>query len=62
MYMEKIKELLDINDGAMIPVFVMEKKDVNMLENKTKGWYSHDYWRPNAQGIASIAKKKSIGR
>jgi len=36
LYMEKIKELLDINDGAMIPVFVMEKKDVNMLENKTK--------------------------
>ena len=36
MYMEKIKELLDISDGAMIPVFVMEKKDVNMLENKTK--------------------------
>jgi len=36
MYMENIKQLLDINDGAMIPVFVMEKNDVNILENKTK--------------------------
>ena len=36
LYAEKIKQLLDITEGARIEVFVMEKKDVNTLENKTK--------------------------
>jgi P4 family phage/plasmid primase-like protien len=36
LYAEKIKQLLDITDGARIEVFVMEKNDVNTLENKTK--------------------------
>lgn len=36
LYMEKIKQLLDISEGATIPVYVMEKNDVNTLENKTK--------------------------
>jgi P4 family phage/plasmid primase-like protien len=36
LYMEKIKQLLDISEGATIPVYVMEKSAVNTLENKTK--------------------------
>jgi P4 family phage/plasmid primase-like protien len=36
LYAEKIKQLLDITDGSRIEVFVMEKNDVNILENKTK--------------------------
>jgi len=36
LYAEKIKQLLDITDGSRIEVFVMEKTDVNTLENKTK--------------------------
>lgn len=36
LYAEKIKQLLDITEGARIEVFVMEKNDVNTLENKTK--------------------------
>jgi P4 family phage/plasmid primase-like protien len=36
LYAEKIKQLLDISEGARIEVFVMEKADVNTLENKTK--------------------------
>jgi P4 family phage/plasmid primase-like protien len=36
LYAEKIKQLLDITDGSRIEVFVMEKNDVNQLENKTK--------------------------
>ena len=36
LYAEKIKQLLDIPDGTRIEVFVMEKNDVNTLENKTK--------------------------
>jgi len=36
LYADKIMELVDINEGSVIEVFVMEKKDVNMLENKTK--------------------------
>jgi P4 family phage/plasmid primase-like protien len=36
LYAEKIKLLLDITDGSRIDVFVMEKNDVNTLENKTK--------------------------
>lgn len=36
LYAEKTKQLLDIPDGTRIEVFVMEKNDVNTLENKTK--------------------------
>ena len=36
LYAEKIKHLVDITEGSRIDVFVMEKKDVNQLENKTK--------------------------
>ena len=36
LYAEKIKQLLDITDGSRIEVYVMEKPDVNQLENKTK--------------------------
>ena len=36
LYAEKIKQLLDINDGSRIEVFIMEKPDLNQLENKTK--------------------------
>lgn len=36
LYAEQIKTLVDITDGSRIDVFVMEKKDVNTLENKTK--------------------------
>ena len=36
LYAEKIKQLIDITDGSRIEVFVMEKNDVNQLENKTK--------------------------
>jgi P4 family phage/plasmid primase-like protien len=36
LYAEKIKLLLDIPDESRIEVFVMEKNDVNNLENKTK--------------------------
>jgi len=36
LYAEKIKQLLDISEGARIDAFVMEKNDVNTLENKTK--------------------------
>jgi P4 family phage/plasmid primase-like protien len=36
IYADKIAQLLDISAGATIDAFVMEKKDVNALENKTK--------------------------
>ena len=36
LYAEKIVNLLDVNDGTKIPVYVMEKKNVNKLDNKTK--------------------------
>ena len=36
LYAEKIKQLLDITDGSRIEVFIMEKPDLNQLENKTK--------------------------
>jgi P4 family phage/plasmid primase-like protien len=36
LYAEKIKQLVDITEGSRIEVFVMEKNDVNTLENKTK--------------------------
>lgn len=36
LYAEKIKQLLDISEGARLEVFVMEKTAVNTLENKTK--------------------------
>ena len=36
LYAEKIKQILDITEGSRIEVFVMEKNDVNTLENKTK--------------------------
>jgi P4 family phage/plasmid primase-like protien len=36
LYAEKMKQLLDITEGSRIEVFVMEKNDVNTLENKTK--------------------------
>ena len=36
LYAEKIKQLIDISEGAKIDVYVMEKPDVNQLENKTK--------------------------
>jgi P4 family phage/plasmid primase-like protien len=35
-YMEQIEKLMDITDGAVIEVFVMEKNDVNQLPDKTK--------------------------
>jgi P4 family phage/plasmid primase-like protien len=36
LYAEQMKHLLDITEGAKIDVYVMEKPDVNQLENKTK--------------------------
>ena len=36
IYAEKIQELVTITDKASIDVFVMEKKDVNILDDKTK--------------------------
>ena len=36
LYADKIAQLLDISAGATFDAFVMEKKDVNALENKTK--------------------------
>ena len=36
IYMEKIKELLHITENSEINVYVMEKDNVNCLENKTK--------------------------
>ena len=36
LYAEKIKQLVDITEGSKIDVYVMEKPDVNQLENKTK--------------------------
>jgi P4 family phage/plasmid primase-like protien len=36
LYAEKIVQLLDVSDGTKIPVYVMEKKNVNKLDNKTK--------------------------
>ena len=36
LYAEKIVKLLDVSDGTKIPVYVMEKKNVNKLDNKTK--------------------------
>ena len=36
LYAEQIKHLLDIKEGARLEVCVMEKPDVNQLENKTK--------------------------
>ena len=36
LYADKIKQLLDISDGSRIEVFIMEKPDLNQLENKTK--------------------------
>ena len=36
LYAEQIKHLLDIKEGARLEVYVMEKPDVNQLENKTK--------------------------
>ena len=35
-YFEQIEKLVDIADGAIIEVFVMEKKDMNKLEDKIK--------------------------
>ena len=35
-YFEQIGKLVDIADGAAIEVFVMEKSDVNKLDDKTK--------------------------
>jgi P4 family phage/plasmid primase-like protien len=36
IYAEKIRELVTITDKAVIEVFVMEKKDVNCMNDKTK--------------------------
>lgn len=36
LYADKITELVDVSDGAKLEVFVMEKKNVNKLEQKTK--------------------------
>ena len=36
LYAEQMKHLIDITEGAKIDVYVMEKPDVNQLENKTK--------------------------
>jgi P4 family phage/plasmid primase-like protien len=36
LYAEKIAQLVDIKSGSTFDVFVMEKNDVNKLENKTK--------------------------
>jgi len=36
LYAEKIVQLLDVSNGTKIPVYVMEKKNVNKLDNKTK--------------------------
>jgi len=36
LYCEKIIELMDITDGAKWNVYVMEKNNVNVLDNKTK--------------------------
>lgn len=36
IYAEKLLELVNITDGANIDVYVMEKKDVNILDDKTK--------------------------
>lgn len=35
-YADTIAQLVNVSDGAKIDVFVMEKNDVNKLENKTK--------------------------
>ena len=35
-YADTISQLVNVPDGAKIDVFVMEKNDVNKLENKTK--------------------------
>jgi P4 family phage/plasmid primase-like protien len=35
-YFDQISELVDVANGAVIDVFVMEKNDVNILEDKTK--------------------------
>lgn len=36
LYIDEIKNLLDIPDSTTIPVFVFEKEDVNMLDDITK--------------------------
>jgi P4 family phage/plasmid primase-like protien len=36
LYAESIKSLVDVKENVNIPVFVLEKPNVNMLENKTK--------------------------
>ena len=36
LYADKINELVEVSDGAKIEVFVMEKNDVNKLDQKTK--------------------------
>ena len=36
IYAEKIKEIVDLTDKAVLEVFVMEKKDVNRMDDKTK--------------------------
>lgn len=36
LYADKIVQLLDVKEGSAIEAFIMEKKDVNILENKTK--------------------------
>lgn len=36
LYAEKLNELMTITQGAVVDVYVMEKKDVNKLDDKTK--------------------------
>ena len=36
MYMEKISQMLRVTNEAKIPIFIMEKPNVNRLEDKTK--------------------------
>lgn len=36
LYAEKIMEIYDISEGTKVPVYIMEKANVNKLDNKTK--------------------------
>ena len=36
LYMNKILKICNINDGDEFPIYIMEKDNVNVLENKTK--------------------------
>ena len=59
-YADKIEELLDITNNSEIDVFVMEKNDVNKLEDKTKDGIHIIFGLQLHKGIQTMLRKRII--